>query len=41
MFFSKLFKQCSLQPSIDPGGCLPGARLARPVASEGQASFYR
>jgi hypothetical protein len=41
MFFNKLFKRCSLQPSISPGGCLPGTCSARPGASEGQASFYR
>jgi hypothetical protein len=39
MFFNKLFKQRSLRPSIAPGGCLPGARFAHPMAREGQWSF--
>jgi len=34
MFFSKLFKRCSLQPSIHPVGRVPGhcrARWMRPL----------
>jgi hypothetical protein len=40
MFFNKLFKRCSLQPSIAPAGCLPGASSAH-QNREDETSFYR
>jgi hypothetical protein len=39
MFFNKLFKRCSLQPSIVPAGCLPGASARK--GAKVATSFYR
>jgi hypothetical protein len=41
MFFNKLFKRCSLQPSIAPAGCLPGASSAHRNRAKDETSFYR